>query len=40
MLRFSNILRSNLRKTQAFRAGTPGWDRPDPPPSAKVPSDH
>lgn len=41
MLRISKLIRPvrNLRKVPV-RAGLPGWDRPDPPPSAKVPTDH
>ena len=36
MRRITNLLRTNLRKTHTLRAGVPGWDRPDPPPTVKV----
>lgn len=40
MLRLSNLLRSKaLQRKIPIRGGAPGWDRPDPPPSATVPYD-
>lgn len=41
MLRISNLIRRRVMlKAIPIRAGVPGWDRPDPPPSVKIPYDH
>jgi hypothetical protein len=40
MLRITNLLRGRIPKRMPARAGLPNWDRPDPPPSARVPVDH
>jgi hypothetical protein len=38
MLRIASLLRNKqLIKKTIFRAGMPGWDRPDPPPTERVP---
>ena len=36
MLRVANLLRSAVKNPNIYRAGVPGWDRPDPPPTTKV----
>lgn len=38
MLRIANLVRSRvLPRKIPTRAGLPNWDRPDPPPTVKVP---
>ncbi len=37
MLRIGSLLRNKqLIKKTVLRAGMPGWDRPDPPPTERV----
>lgn len=40
MLRISNLLRGRIPMRIPVRAGLPNWDRPDPPPSVVVETDH
>jgi hypothetical protein len=38
MLRICSLLRNKqIIKNTVLRAGMPGWDRPDPPPTERVP---
>lgn len=41
MLRISKLIRpARLLNKVPLRAGLPGWDRPDPPPSVCLQADH
>jgi len=41
MLRITNLIRkTNPLKIVPMRSGPPGWSRPDPPPTARVPLQH
>lgn len=41
MLRLSNLVRNQaIIRAVPMRSGPPGWTRPDPPPTARVPLQH